>query len=157
MEKILHEEVLGYLGLSLDDTPYVVPLNYAYTEGKILFHCALKGKKLDYLERNKTVCFTVARQRDTIEQHEEKDPCHIDSESVICFGNARIIEDIPERHKALNTFNERFDPGSDEISLKRTKGCYVVEIKINEMTGRQDKNQKCTYWRHRFTEQKLVS
>jgi nitroimidazol reductase NimA-like FMN-containing flavoprotein (pyridoxamine 5'-phosphate oxidase superfamily) len=150
MESILSECVLGYLGLSLDDTPYVVPLNYFYTEGKILFHCALEGKKLDYLKRNQTVCFTVARQFDAVEQHEEEDSCEINSESVMCFGKARIIEDIPERHKALNAFNQHFDPGSDEITLKRTKGCCVVEINIDEMTGKQVINQKSTYWRYRF-------
>ena len=34
MEAILQEEVLGYLGLSMDGTPYVVPLNYAYMDGR---------------------------------------------------------------------------------------------------------------------------
>ena len=43
MERILREEAIGYLGLSVDGRPYVVPLNYCYLEGKILFHCALTG------------------------------------------------------------------------------------------------------------------
>ena len=30
MEKLLREEEIGYLGLSLDGNPYVVPLNYHY-------------------------------------------------------------------------------------------------------------------------------
>ena len=52
MEKILQEEEIGYLGLSLEGRPYVVPLNYSYGNGKIVFHCGLKGKKLDYLKSN---------------------------------------------------------------------------------------------------------
>jgi len=28
MEELLREETIGYLGLSMDDAPYVVPLNY---------------------------------------------------------------------------------------------------------------------------------
>ena len=62
MEQILREEVLGYLGLAGDGPPYVVPLNYAYAAGKILFHCALTGQKLDAIRRNPHVCFTVGRQ-----------------------------------------------------------------------------------------------
>lgn len=155
MEKILSEESLGYLGLSIDDSPYVVPMNYAYINGKILFHCALKGKKLDYMKRNKFVCFTVARQSGAIEQHEGKKPCHTNSDSVMCFGNARIIEEITERHNALNAFTKCFRPDSEEITVKRTKRCYVVEIKINEMTGRQETNQEgkkrtYTYWQYKF-------
>jgi nitroimidazol reductase NimA-like FMN-containing flavoprotein (pyridoxamine 5'-phosphate oxidase superfamily) len=157
IERMLAEESIGYLGLSLDGTPYVVPLNYAYVEGKILFHCALKGKKLDYLKKNKSVCFTVARQSGIIEQHEGEKPCHTDSASVMCFGEARIIEDISERHKALNTFKKCFEPNSDQITLERAKSCYAVEIRINEMTGRQETNLECkknsfTYWQYRFDE-----
>ena len=155
MEKILREATIGYLGLCLDDTPYVVPLNYAYVEGKILFHCALKGKKLDYLKINRSVCFTVARQSGVIAQHEGEKPCHTDSASVMCFGDARIIEDIQERHEALNTFNKFFRPNADEIAVERTKSCYVVEIKINEMTGRMETNPRgkkriYTYWQYTF-------
>ena len=151
IERILNEETIGYLGLSVDDTPLVVPLNYVYIEGKILFHCALTGKKLEYIRRNDSVCFTVARQSGTIEQHEENNPCLIHSESVMCFGNARIIEELPERHNALNIFNKRFIPDADEVSLKRTKHCLVVEIKINMMTGRREVNQKRNYWEYRFS------
>ena len=46
MERLLREETIGYLGLSMGDDPYVVPLNYAYVDGRILFHCAMTGRKL---------------------------------------------------------------------------------------------------------------
>jgi nitroimidazol reductase NimA-like FMN-containing flavoprotein (pyridoxamine 5'-phosphate oxidase superfamily) len=45
MERLLQKEKIGYLGLSLDEKPYVVPLNYHYSEGRIWFHCSFKGKK----------------------------------------------------------------------------------------------------------------
>jgi len=60
MEELLREEEIGYLGLSLDGEPYVVPLNYSYADGKIYFHCGLKGKKLVCMTANPQVCFTVA-------------------------------------------------------------------------------------------------
>ena len=41
IEEILGQEQLGYLGLLYQGTPYVVPLNYAYRNGRILFHGAL--------------------------------------------------------------------------------------------------------------------
>ena len=51
MEAILREINFGFLGMSVDGAPYVVPLNHAYVDGKILFHCALEGKKLDEIYR----------------------------------------------------------------------------------------------------------
>jgi nitroimidazol reductase NimA-like FMN-containing flavoprotein (pyridoxamine 5'-phosphate oxidase superfamily) len=148
MEEILQEEVLGYLGLSMNGTPYVVPLNYAYIDGKIIFHCALTGKKLDYIRANPQVCFTVGRQSGLIKRHDEGEPCHPDNDSVICYGTARIIEDVDERHEVLNAFNRCFDIGAEEISLDSAVKCGAVEIVIQEMTGRRERDRKCTFWRY---------
>ena len=152
MEKILHEETIGYLGLSMGNDPYVVPLNYAYVDGKILFHCAMTGQKLDYLKKNRRVCFTVARQFGEIRRHAEGNPCHVDSDSVICYGKARVPEDIEERKEVLNTFNRCFKPDAEEIPLKDVKKCCAVVIEITEMTGRRERKRQRTYWKYSFKE-----
>ena len=151
MEKLLREEEIGYLGLSLDGRPYVVPLNYTYFEGKIFFHCSLKGKKLDSLKANPQVCFTVARQLAEVREHFGGDPCHVDSDSVICYGRARMLEKLDERIKALSAFNRRFRPNAPDVTEERIKNCGVVEITISEMTGRRERERKRTCWRYVFS------
>ena len=150
MEKLLREEEIGYLGLSLEDKPYVVPLNYHYSDGKIYFHCGLKGKKLVYMKGNPQVCFTVGRQLAEVREHAGGNPCHVDSDSVVCYGRARMIEDLDERSKALNSFNRRFRPDAPDVPMERVKNCGVVEITISEMTGRRERERKRTCWRHVF-------
>jgi uncharacterized protein len=150
MERMLAEATLGYLGLSLEGAPYVVPVNYGYQAGRILFHCALTGKKLDYLRANPQVCFTVGRQAGTPTRHAKEGPCHPDYESVICYGTARIVEDLEERRNVLTTFNRCLEPGAGVISLEDAAKCGAVEIKVTEMTGRQEQNSKCTYWKFTF-------
>ena len=150
MEKTLCEETLGYLGLSMDGMPYVVPLNYGYVEGKIVFHCALTGKKLEYLRANPQVCFTVGRQAGKIVRHPQGALCHVENDSVICYGKARIVEDVEERREILTMFNHCLQPDAEEITLAAAAKCYAVEITITEMTGRQQQEKKHTYWRYRF-------
>ncbi len=150
MEEILLEETIGYLGLSVGGKPYVVPLNYAYVEGKILFHCALTGLKLDHLQENPQVCFTVGRQSGEVRRHSEADPCHVDSDSVICYGQARIVEDLEERKAVLDAFNRFYQPDAIEISLEAAQKCGAVEIEIAEMTGRRERERERTYWRYSF-------
>jgi nitroimidazol reductase NimA-like FMN-containing flavoprotein (pyridoxamine 5'-phosphate oxidase superfamily) len=72
------------------------------------------------------------------------------SDSVICYGKARILEDLDERKVALNAFNRRFKPGAEDISMERVVNCCVVEIRITEMTGRQERERKRTCWRYTF-------
>jgi nitroimidazol reductase NimA-like FMN-containing flavoprotein (pyridoxamine 5'-phosphate oxidase superfamily) len=150
MEKILLEETVGYLGMCGDGKPYVVPLNYAYVEGRILFHCALAGMKLDYLRENPQVCFSVGRQLGEVRRHAGVDPCHVDSDSVICYGRARILEDLEERRAALDAFNRFYQSEVQPISLEEAERCCAVEIQIDEMTGRRERERKRTYWRYQF-------
>jgi nitroimidazol reductase NimA-like FMN-containing flavoprotein (pyridoxamine 5'-phosphate oxidase superfamily) len=156
MEQILREEVVGYLGLSGDRQPYVVPLNYAYTAGRILFHCALGGQKLDAIRRNPNVCFTVGRQVGDVRDHGDDSTCHVDSDSVICYGRARILEDLADREAALNDFNRRYRPDAPDLPRARVEGCLAVEIMVAEMTGRRERDRHRTYWRSTFQQPQVA-
>jgi uncharacterized protein len=150
MEQILREEVVGYLGLTANGRPYVVPLNFAYAEGKIVFHCALAGWKLDAIRADPHICFTVGRQTGTVRDHADGPPCHVDSDSVICFGQARILEDVAERETVLNAFNRRYRPEVPNLPRERVEQCMTVEITMAEMTGRQERDRRRTCWRSTF-------
>jgi uncharacterized protein len=150
MEHLLREEVVGYLGVAGDGQPYVVPLNYAYADGKIVFHCALTGQKLEAIRANPSVCFTVARQTGLVRDHAGGPPCHVDSDSVICSGRARLLDDPGERAAALNTFNRRYRPDVPDLPPERVAQCMAVEITITEMTGRRERGRQRTYWRTTF-------
>jgi nitroimidazol reductase NimA-like FMN-containing flavoprotein (pyridoxamine 5'-phosphate oxidase superfamily) len=150
MEEILKREVIGYLGLLDSGRPYVVPLNYGYINGRILFHGSLTGKKMDCLQAHPHVCFTVASQSGEVRRHGDGDPCHLDSDSVICYGRARVIDDPEERRAALDEFNRCFRPNARAISLESAMRTAVVEIAIAEMTGRQERERETAYWRYTF-------
>ncbi len=148
MEEILRGEVWGFLGLCAEGGPYVVPLNYAYLDGKIVFHCALEGEKLDCIRDNPNVCFTVGCQIGEVRDHGPKQ-CHVDCDSVICRGEARIVEDLAERAEVLNAFNRAFKPEAPDLAAERIAGCAAVEITIREMTGRRERGGKPpTFWRY---------
>jgi nitroimidazol reductase NimA-like FMN-containing flavoprotein (pyridoxamine 5'-phosphate oxidase superfamily) len=145
MESILRREIWGCLGLCKDGQPYVVPLNYAYVDGKILFHCAPEGLKLDCIRANPQVCFVVARQEGTVADHGGT-KCHIDCDSVICTGTARIVEDLEERAAVLNAFNRAFKPGAADLPMDRVRTCGAVEITVTKMTGRREQGHKRMLW-----------
>jgi uncharacterized protein len=152
IEAILRRENSGVLGMAVDDRPYAIPITYGYADGRIIFHCALNGQKLDYIRRNPKVCFTVGRPYGDFVPHPQGAACHAHSDSVICYGNARIIEDISERCRALNIFNKCIAPSARDISEEEVKGCYAVEIAITEMTARKERDSQCTYLRYGFHE-----
>ncbi len=150
IEGMLRGETLGFLGLSVDGRPYVVPLTYGYLDGRILFHGALSGKKLDCIRANPNVCFTVGRQRGKLVRHPQGARCHVANDSAICYGVARILEDVQERRTALQAFNRCLEPDAGEITFEAAAQCSAVEIKIAEMTGRRQQGSNYAFFRYEF-------
>ena len=88
-EKILKTATAGVLAVTGDGGyPYAVPLSYVYAEGRLYFHCAGSGHKLDAISADDRVSFCVI-DRDEI--HPEKFTTFF--RSVILFGTARELED----------------------------------------------------------------
>jgi hypothetical protein len=139
VEAVLMEAEVGRLGTCADGLPYVVPLSYAYSDGRILFHGASEGKKMREIARNPRVCFEV----DVAELMPAEDPCNFNFryKSVIANGTARVIEDVDERIDGLKLIVEKYAPGMGdritEETIDRLKNLAVVEIKIDEMVGKK--------------------
>ena len=148
MEQILCAETAGHLAMSHDGELYLVPLNYTYVDGRILFHCALEGRKLDMIRANPNVCFEVSRQEGQPAPH-AGELCDAPFESVICWGTARVIEDVQERQRILHEFQARYakyGQAREPISLERAEKCGAVEITVTRMTGRRRKGEECGDW-----------
>lgn len=62
-EAILNRQTAGVLALSGDGGyPYAVPISYIYADGKLYFHCAKSGYKLDAIRRDPKASFCVIDQ-----------------------------------------------------------------------------------------------
>lgn len=56
--EILRKAEFGVLSMCTSDSQgYGVPLNFAFADNTIYFHCATEGSKLDYLRYNNKVSF----------------------------------------------------------------------------------------------------
>lgn len=90
---ILEKMTSGVLAvLGDDDYPYAVPISYIYHEGKIYFHSALAGHKIDAISRHNKVSFCVIEKDEIVP---EKFTTHF--RSVIAFGKADFVDDEAEK------------------------------------------------------------
>ena len=84
-ELVLERGTSGVLAvLGEGGYPYAVPLSYVYADGKIVFHCAKQGHKLDAIAKNDKVSFCVV---DLDDIQPERYTTYF--RSVIAFGRAR--------------------------------------------------------------------
>ena len=137
-EKILREGDFGVLALSGDDGySYAVPINYAYADGKIFFHSAKVGHKLDAIRRNEKVSFCVVDRHEVVA---EEFTTYFSS--AIAFGRIKIIEDNddPDKLRGLELLADKYSstasPERRAKELGRLSAVVIPVMTIEHLTGK---------------------
>jgi nitroimidazol reductase NimA-like FMN-containing flavoprotein (pyridoxamine 5'-phosphate oxidase superfamily) len=140
MESLLREALVGCLAtVGPDGNPYITPLHFVYHQGKIYFHSALKGRKVENIRANPRMCFEV---HELIEIVQGQRACDLSTRyrSVLAFGRARSLPDGDEKIAVLTALAEKYASGQavEPPTPEKAKGTEVIEITIEEMTGKRN-------------------
>lgn len=137
IEDIILKAQVCRIGMCDDGIPYVVPMNFGYSERVVYFHCAKEGMKLNVLQKNNNVCFEV---EDGYELVTGKDACGYSAKycSVIGTGKATIVKDTEEKIKALNIIMEHYTGRTThEFSEKAVESLEIIKIELEKITGKK--------------------
>ena len=141
-ERIIHILDAGkvlHLGLSVNDEPYVVPMNYGYVmeEDKLVLylHSAVRGKKLDMIRQNSKVFFELDCDRIPFEGEK---PCQygLSYASVMGRGRARIVEDVEEKKKAMSILMKTQTEKDFSFDDRLVSIVAVIRIDVAEYTAK---------------------
>ncbi len=119
--------------------PYAVPLNFVYADDAIYLHCAKIGHKIDAIQKDNRVSFCVVPYASVA-------PSKYTTmyESVIVFGEAEIVTDCEEQHRAAVLLSQKFACGTDaqnEAEYDRFKDALcIVKINITHITAKSNRN-----------------
>ena len=135
IDEILLKNTSGVLSL-LDENnnPYGVPLNYAYINGKLIFHTSKFGYKIDLIKRNQNCSFTVIDQDKVVE--EDYTSLY---KSVIIQGKIKIIENKEEIVNYMNLFTDKYVPFKEErpdIIKRNLPILSILELTIEQVSGK---------------------
>ena len=139
IRRILDTAKVLHLGLAVNDEPYVVPMNYGWTEeeGKLVLylHSALKGKKLDMMDATPNVFFELECDRMPFEG---KLPCQYGMiySSVMGRGKARFVEDVEEKMKALSILMKTQTGKDFTFNEQLVSIVAVIRIDVEEYTAK---------------------
>jgi nitroimidazol reductase NimA-like FMN-containing flavoprotein (pyridoxamine 5'-phosphate oxidase superfamily) len=134
-EQILLAERRGVLAVHGEDGyPYGVPMDYLYEPGRIYFHGAKEGHKLDAIKADNRVSFTVVDQGVQVEGKQGPDV-----RSVIVFGHVALMETTSEALEIARRLGEKYDPVdfvADEL-VRTEKRLQMLELVVDHMTGKR--------------------
>ncbi len=126
----------GVLAVQGDDGyPYAVPLSFAYEDGRLFFHSALTGHKIDALARNPKASFCVIAADDVV-------PSTFTTQfrSAIAFGRLRVLTDEGEKRHALECLARKYspdDPDGADAEIRRAWDRFcAIELAIEHLTGK---------------------
>ncbi len=135
--EILNRNTSGTLALNGDnDYPYAVPISYVYIDGKLYFHSAKTGHKIDAIKKHEKVSFCVIDQ-DQIAP--EKYTTYF--RSVIAFGKAHLIEDMNEMRRIANSlamkYSANYKDGIPKEIDSSIRNMAIIEMTIEHMTAKE--------------------
>ena len=118
--------------------PYGIPVNFVYQDNVIYFHCAVDGQKLENIQHNNKVSFTVVTDVELL-------PSSFSTKyrSVIAFGHASEVTDADEKQDILVSIIEKFSKNFAIEGMKyieagshKTK-VYQIEVEHIAAKGRK--------------------
>lgn len=134
-EEVLRQGSYGVLALlGNEGWPYALPINYLYSQGKLYFHCAAQGHKLEAIAHEPRASFCVVDRDEVVPEK-----LTTAYRSVIAFGRIRRLEDRGEMAAVLKALGERFAPGKDvtEETERYISNMAVLEMEIEHLSGKE--------------------
>ena len=135
--RILQKSTAGTLALLGDnDYPYAVPISYVYNKGKLYFHSALSGHKVDAIRNCDKASFCVISQ-DNIQPKQYTTHYR----SVIAFGRIHIIDDETEKLETARLLGNKYNPNTDEALCRELEHglsrMLMIRFDIEHLTGKE--------------------
>lgn len=141
IERLLRDGRFVTIALAdTDGEPYAVTLSYGYDPeaGRLYFHVAHEGRKLDIIARNPRACATVVADGGY-----NTGECEHPFQSVVLHGRMRIIEAAEEKRRAIETLVRHLERDAEGYWASRTwsledrlGGFTALAFEIEERTAK---------------------
>ena len=140
--RILSGASHGVLALAGDEGyPYAVPISFALSDGRIVFHSALSGHKIDAVRRSGKASFCVVAEDDVVPEKYTTRYC-----SVIAFGRIAIVEDEDRKLRDIAAIALKYAPSvsrsvMDDTIRQSWNAFHILELDIEHITGKVSRLQ----------------
>lgn len=132
---VLEKGEFGVLGMVDDDgRPYQIPVNFCVVEGRVYFHSASEGSKIDYLEARPYASFCVVGDTEVL-------PDSFGSLYESCIISGTAAEAVGEGKQAaleglLHKYSSEYLESGMKYIDKLTDRTRVFGVSLDEVSGK---------------------
>lgn len=139
IEKVLQTVSVCRLGMCLNDTPYVVPLNFTHQGTTVYLHGSKVGRKIDVLNENPNVFFEATREGALMPTPTDKNICKSDFsyQCLMAHGVVEFVDDVNEKAQILDAICWKYYGKAGTMPEAAVRGTCVMKIELKDITVKQ--------------------
>ena len=142
IESIIRGSEVCRIAFAAGNLPYIVAMNFGYcskNNGRLYFHCAPEGRKIEMMKKNNFVCFEMDTDHHLTVG---KSACDYGMKyrSVVGYGHISFVNNEEEKIYGLNQIMSHYS-SIKEFSYKpgTLEKTLVLRLDISEISGKQCK------------------
>jgi uncharacterized protein len=127
-----------YLAMSLEDQPYVLPMNFALDSDSVILHSAMHGRMWETLQANPKVCINWTLGEELAWQDIAVGCSYrVKSASVIVEGVAEFVEDYDEKYQLMLKTMAQYSELPFKFNAPAIRNVGVIRVKILKISARR--------------------
>lgn len=136
IDDIIQQNKVCYIGLiDKEGFPYVIPMNFGYSDDIVYLHSAQEGGAIEALKENPNVCVTFCTEPLLVHQNEEVACSYrMKGSSVICRGKVSFENDYDEKVKALDVIMKQYTDRTFVYSEPAVRNVLIWKIPIDKVS-----------------------
>lgn len=117
--------------------PYVVMMNFGYSDGTLFLHGDPEGRKMDILRKNPNVCITMSTGHSLYHQNEEVACSYgMNYKSIMAEGAIEFVEEYTEKVDALKLIMGQYVDKDFVFNEPAVKQVCIFKVKLTNLTAK---------------------
>lgn len=127
-----------YLAMSLNDQPYVLPMNFGFDGDFVILHSAMHGRMWETLQQNPKVSINWTLGEELAWQ-DVRVGCsyRVKSASVVVEGDAEFIDDYDEKYRCMLKTMAQYSDRPFKFNQPAIRNVGVIKVHIRKISGRR--------------------
>lgn len=136
-----------FVGMSLNNAPYVLPMNFALEGDTIILHSAQEGRMWETMKQNPQVCINWTLGEELAWQ-DVRVGCsyRVKSKSVVVEGTIEFIDDYDEKYRLLGKIMGQYSDREFKFGKPAVVNVGLMKVHIDKITGKIFGAKAVTPW-----------
>lgn len=137
-----------WVAMSVEDIPYVLPMNFALDGDSVILHSAQSGRMWETLKENQNVCINWTLGEDLAWQ-DVKVGCsyRVKSKSVLVEGSVEFVDDFEEKNRCLQLLMSQYSQREFKFSKPAVENVGILKVAIEKISAKEFGTKAVLPWK----------